>query len=198
MQVGILSRCSCRAAATPRRALCALRTVCETCAGAYHPPGPEGGSAMSQANPIRLFVTHAWENSDDYLRVFEYLESAQQFLLQELQHAGPAPGRGQGSAARGPAPPDRPGRGRHRASEPVRTAQQDLLTFQLLFAQASHKPVVLMKPFGAQRRCPSRSSTSRRSRGVGRAGAGGCDSPPGAARGDRRAGTPSSSSSTKP
>jgi len=30
---------------------------------------------MSQANPVRLFVTHAWEASDDYLRVFEYLES---------------------------------------------------------------------------------------------------------------------------
>jgi len=29
---------------------------------------------MSQANPVRLFVTHAWETSDDYLRVFEYLE----------------------------------------------------------------------------------------------------------------------------
>ena len=31
---------------------------------------------MSQNNPIRVFVTHSWEVSDDYLRVFEYLESA--------------------------------------------------------------------------------------------------------------------------
>ena len=35
---------------------------------------------MSQANPIRLFVTHIWEDSDDYLRVFEYLESARNFF----------------------------------------------------------------------------------------------------------------------
>ena len=35
---------------------------------------------MSQTNPIRLFVTHLWENSDDYLRVFEYLESARNFF----------------------------------------------------------------------------------------------------------------------
>ena len=35
---------------------------------------------MSQANPLRLFVTHAWEHSDDYLRVFEYLESARNFF----------------------------------------------------------------------------------------------------------------------
>jgi hypothetical protein len=29
---------------------------------------------MSQANPLRIFVTHLWETTDDYLRVFEYLE----------------------------------------------------------------------------------------------------------------------------
>ena len=31
---------------------------------------------------------------------------------------------------------------------------QDMLTFQLLYAQASQKPVVLMKPFGSQRPVP--------------------------------------------
>jgi len=35
---------------------------------------------MSQAHPIRLFVTHVWEVSEDYLRVFEYLESAKNFF----------------------------------------------------------------------------------------------------------------------
>src|SRR5262249_39757007 len=35
---------------------------------------------MSQANPIRLFVTHVWEDNDDYFRVFEYLESAKNFF----------------------------------------------------------------------------------------------------------------------
>jgi hypothetical protein len=28
------------------------------------------------ANPIRLFVTHAWVDNDDYSRVFEYLEAS--------------------------------------------------------------------------------------------------------------------------
>ncbi len=37
-------------------------------------------ATMSQANPFRVFVTHAWDNSDDYLRVFEYLESANNFF----------------------------------------------------------------------------------------------------------------------
>jgi hypothetical protein len=33
-------------------------------------------------------------------------------------------------------------------------ANESLLTFQLLFAQASNKPIVLMKPFGTQRDLP--------------------------------------------
>jgi hypothetical protein len=34
---------------------------------------------MSESNPIRVFVTHAFEESDDYLRVFEFLESVDRF-----------------------------------------------------------------------------------------------------------------------
>ena len=31
------------------------------------------------ANPIRLFVSHAWVENDDYTRVFEYLEASGTF-----------------------------------------------------------------------------------------------------------------------
>ena len=34
---------------------------------------------MSESNPIRVFVTHAFEESDDYLRLFEFLESVDRF-----------------------------------------------------------------------------------------------------------------------
>jgi hypothetical protein len=34
---------------------------------------------MSQQDPIRLFIAHVWEESDDYTRIFEYLESARNF-----------------------------------------------------------------------------------------------------------------------
>ena len=34
---------------------------------------------MSESNPIRVFVTHAFDESDDYLRVFEFLESVDRF-----------------------------------------------------------------------------------------------------------------------
>lgn len=34
---------------------------------------------MSEKNPIRVFVTHTFEENDDYLRVFEFLESDDRF-----------------------------------------------------------------------------------------------------------------------
>ena len=34
---------------------------------------------ISQQNPVRLFVSHVFEPSDDYHRVFEYLESSHNF-----------------------------------------------------------------------------------------------------------------------
>ena len=35
---------------------------------------------MSEANPIRVYVTHLFSETDDYLRVFEFLESADRFF----------------------------------------------------------------------------------------------------------------------
>ena len=35
---------------------------------------------MSENNPIRVFVTHAFQETDDYLRVFEFLESVDRFF----------------------------------------------------------------------------------------------------------------------
>lgn len=34
---------------------------------------------MSEKNPIRVFATHCFEETDDYLRVFEFLESVDRF-----------------------------------------------------------------------------------------------------------------------
>jgi anion-transporting ArsA/GET3 family ATPase len=103
---------------------------------------------MSQAHPIRIFVTHVWETSEDYLRVFEYLESASNFFYRNFS-----------------TPEKRPSGDKEALKEDLRRQiapveavialpglyeqNQDLLTFELLYAQASHKPVVLMKRFGS-------------------------------------------------
>ena len=108
---------------------------------------------MSQANPIRLFVTHLWAPADDYLRVFEYLESSRNFFYKNFSD-----------------PEHRPEGDRETQRQALRTQispvevliglsslfeqDQDLLTFQLLYAQASQKPVVLLKPFGSSQAVP--------------------------------------------
>ena len=110
-------------------------------------------NGMSQADPIRIFVTHTWENSDDYLRVFEYLESARTFFYRNCSTPDRRPS-GDKEALREDL------RRQIAAAETViglsslYHTHQDLLTFELLFAQASHKPVILMKPFGTGKEVP--------------------------------------------
>jgi hypothetical protein len=108
---------------------------------------------MSQANPLRLFVTHAWENSDDYLRVFEYLESARNFFYRNYSTPEQRPS-GDKEALR---------EDLRRQISPVEAVvalsslfdtHRELLTFELLYAQANHKPVILMKPFGGRKEVP--------------------------------------------
>ena len=103
---------------------------------------------MSQNNPIRLFITHAWEASDEYLRIFEYLESARNFFYKNLSAPDLAPKGGKEA--------DREELRRQMAQAECVIAfpslyrtQHELLIFQLTFAKASDKPVILMRPFGA-------------------------------------------------
>lgn len=113
---------------------------------------------MSQANPIRIFVTHLWENSDDYLRVFEYLESARNFFYRNTS-----------------TPDHRPVGDKEALKEDLRKQiapaecvvaltslyekDRDMAVFQLLYAQASNKPVVLLRPFGRERPVPKELET---------------------------------------
>lgn len=108
---------------------------------------------MSQANPIRLFVTHVWEENDDYFRVFEYLESAKNFFYRNYSTPDHPPA--------GDKEAQREDLRRQMATVEAVVAlpslaktHRDMLTFELLFAQASEKPVILMKPFGSLEALP--------------------------------------------
>jgi hypothetical protein len=102
---------------------------------------------MSQANPIQLFVTHGWDHSDDYLRVFEYLESANNFFYKNTSVADHMPA-GDKEALRESL------RKQIAPAEVVivlpslGNSNRDLLEFQMVFAKACNKPVLLMKNFG--------------------------------------------------
>jgi hypothetical protein len=102
---------------------------------------------MSQQDPFRLFVTHSGTESDDYLRVFEYLESARGFYYrncaQPEQLSGETPDAKRESLRAQIA----------KAEVVLALASQfashsELLLFAMTFAQASKKPVLLLRPFG--------------------------------------------------
>ena len=105
---------------------------------------------MPQPDPIRVFVTHAFELSDDYLRVFEFLESARNFYYRNC--GGPEQ-----------RPVDMTTEGQHAALRQqmgttevvvalssLYTGHRELLLFQLNYARASEKPVVLLPGFGRE------------------------------------------------
>jgi hypothetical protein len=113
---------------------------------------------MSQNNPIRLFVTHAWETSDEYLRIFEYLESSRNFFYKNLSAPDKAPAGGKEA--------DREELRRQMAQAEAIIAlpglyrkDSELLMFELAFAKASDKPVILMRPFGANAVLPKEITT---------------------------------------
>jgi hypothetical protein len=108
---------------------------------------------MSQANPIQLFVTHGWDNSDDYLRVFEYLESSNNFFYKNCSTPDHMPA-GDMEVLR---------ENLRKQIAPVEVVialpslaanHRDLLQFQMVFAQACNKPVVVMKNFGSDAPVP--------------------------------------------
>jgi hypothetical protein len=102
---------------------------------------------MTDKAPIRIFVTHLFAKHADYLRVFEYLESVENFAYLNTS-----------------APDNVPGGGLEGLKEELRrqireaeivvvplsiyAENRELVTFQLDFAGAAKKPVMAIKAFG--------------------------------------------------
>ncbi len=108
---------------------------------------------MTQRNPIRLFVTHAWQPYDDYTRLFEFLESSNNFYYKNVAR-----------------PEENAPTGVEAARESLRKQifvaevtialtslyfqQPDLTVFQMNYTQSLGRPVILLRPFGSQANIP--------------------------------------------
>jgi len=110
--------------------------------------------AVTQNNPVVLFVAHSWHTDEDYLRVFEYLESSNNFFYRNVSQPEALPTSGgmeaqRESLRRQIAPAEvliaTPG---------IAATNRELLQFQMVFAKASNKPVLLMRNFGSQAVAP--------------------------------------------
>ena len=102
---------------------------------------------MSDASPIRVFVSHLFQKHPDYLRVFEYLESRDKFLYLNVSDPDKQPSVGKEGIK------DEL-RIQIKASEvmvlPVSIYEQnhDLVTFQMDCAGAFDKPIIGVQSFG--------------------------------------------------
>ena len=103
---------------------------------------------MNENDPIRLFVTHLYMPDEAYFRVFEYLESQPNFFYKNLSAPDRAPTGGKEA--------DREELRRQIGQAECVIAlpglyrqNAELMQFELTFAKASDKPVILMRPFGA-------------------------------------------------
>ncbi len=103
---------------------------------------------MPQREPIRVFVTHCFDESDDYLRVFEYLESARNFFYRNCSAPKQRPASGSQDGLREQLRQQITPAEVVIALSSLYPAQQDLLLFELNYAKASDKPVPLLPNFG--------------------------------------------------
>jgi hypothetical protein len=110
---------------------------------------------MAERDPVRVFVTHAWESSADYQHVFEFLEGARNFIYRNCSTPEKLPTESNVESRREDL------RRQINAAEVVlalaslQQTHAELLVFQVNYAKSSDKPVILLPSFGRELAVPS-------------------------------------------
>ena len=110
---------------------------------------------MSEKNPIRVFVTHAFASHPDYHRVFEYLESSPNFFYRNCSVPDHPPQTGGKEALK------EEYRTQMKTAEVVVVLSSLYLdneywtTYQMDVAQANSLPLIVMEPFGVSMKVPA-------------------------------------------
>ena len=103
---------------------------------------------MSEKDPIRLFVTHAFQAHEEYARIFEYLESRDNFFYNNYSDPEFDLGPGGQEAIQEEI------RRQIKQAEVVlfplgvRAVKPQLIDFELQVAQAFKKPIIAIQAFG--------------------------------------------------
>ncbi len=109
---------------------------------------------MSESKPIRVFVTHAFSESDDYLRLFEFLEGVDSFYYLNVSLPEEAPKTGGMQEIKDILIQQ------IKAAEAVFVlaslfeTQPDLVNFMMDGADAAGKPIIVLRPFGGVTETP--------------------------------------------
>ena len=103
---------------------------------------------MSESNPIRVFATHSFEESDDYLRVFEYLESVDRFYYLNVSKPENIPTTGGLQAIKGELIRQIKESEAVFVLPSVYEQKADLVQFMMDVADANHKNMIAIRPYG--------------------------------------------------
>jgi hypothetical protein len=104
---------------------------------------------VSEKDPFRLFTTHLFQENEDYQRVFEYLESRNNFFYKNFSNPENMPTIGGSEAIKEEL------RNQIKEAEVIilplamTDLNPNLIGFQLDYAQASNKPILGIQSFGA-------------------------------------------------
>ncbi len=109
---------------------------------------------MSEKNPIRVFATHVFHESDDYLRIFEFLEGVDRFYYMNVSKPENVPASGGLEAIK------------DELIEQIKQCEavfvlpglyeqeQSLLEFMMDVADANAKNMIAVRPFGGVAEVP--------------------------------------------
>lgn len=103
---------------------------------------------MSESNPIRVYVAHNFNESDDYLRVFEFLESIERFFYVNVSKPENVPASGGMDAIKEELISQIKECEAMIMPATLYIDQNDTARFQLDVAKANQKPVITIRPFG--------------------------------------------------
>ena len=109
---------------------------------------------MSEKNPIRVFATHNFDESDDYLRIFEFLEGVDRFYYMNVSKPENIPASGGLQAIRDELIEQ------IKACEAVFVLpglyeqEKNLVEFMMDVADANDKNMIAVRPFGGVAETP--------------------------------------------
>jgi len=109
---------------------------------------------VSEKNPIRVFVTHAFEESDDYLRVFEFLESDDRFYYLNVSKPENAPTDGQMESIKDEFIAQIKGSEAMIVLPTIFEQKPELVSYMMDVAEANDIGMIAIRPFGGLTEIP--------------------------------------------
>ena len=109
---------------------------------------------VSENNPIRVFVTHNFKETDDYLRVFEFLESVERFFYLNTSKPESVPESGGLEAIKDELIVQIKECEAMIVLASMYEEQTDLVSYQMDVAEANEKPIIAIRPFGGMAETP--------------------------------------------